>query len=445
LKQHFRPTAGRGRTWSHAIECMLVVCATTLVAGCGLSGQHPASDSARQSATAIPAAVRDSFWRADIRFFATELPTKDSSVFAHVTRPAFTAAVAALESAVPRLTDTQVRLRLARLAAMIGDGHTSIALPGYPQRLPISIFWSDSAPYVTSTIPLYISLLGHPILKVNGHSIKEVTDSIRPYMTYATEGEFRTRAWSLLLAPGALRDLGLTTDTTRIVLEMGIGNLRTQRIVASVATSDYSAAPNGVTQPLYRQRPRDKYWFVYVPETKTVYVKYNECRDPEDFRKMTDSVAALLDTKHPAHVVIDLRNNPGGDSTVIAPLIAALRTRPAINSPTVLYVVIGRATLSSGLAAAVDFRKETHATIIGEPAGERPNEVAEMQTFLLPASQLQVSYPARVLHLMDGNAGLFTPDVSVPPTPESIVSGRDPVMDWILARHAAPGTAPGRG
>ena len=230
-----------------------------------------------------------------------------------------------------------MRLRLAFVsAAMIGDGHTSSSLPAYSQRgSPISVLWTPTrGRRSSSTIPLYISLLGHGILDVDGHPIKEITDSIRPYLTYDTEGEFRTRAWSLLLFPAALRDLGYTSDTTRVTLEMDLGQgMQTQMIVTAVPTADYTAATNGVPQPLYRLRPREKYWFAYVPETKTVFVKYNECRDPGAFHRLTDSVARILDTNHPAHVVIDLRNNPGGDSTVITPLIAALRARPAIDRP----------------------------------------------------------------------------------------------------------------
>jgi hypothetical protein len=55
---------------------------------------------------------------------------------------------------------------------------------------------------------------------------------------------------------------------------------------------------------------------------------------------------------------------------------------------------MGRATFSSGLFAANDFRTRTHATLLGELA----------------------------------------PAVLVPPTAEACIAGRDPVMEWILSR-----------
>jgi hypothetical protein len=40
-------------------------------------------------------------------------------------------------------------------------------------------------------------------------------------------------------------------------------------------------------------------------------------------------------------------------------------------------VIIGGRTFSAAMTNAIDFRKETKAILVGEPAGERPNGYQE--------------------------------------------------------------------
>jgi hypothetical protein len=68
---------------------------------------------------------------------------------------------------------------------------------------------------------------------------------------------------------------------------------------------------------------------------------------------------------------VDLRFNPGGDSSVINPLTGGLKARAALRSK--LYVLIGPGTASSAQDAAIQLRRDLHATLVGEPTREAPN------------------------------------------------------------------------
>jgi hypothetical protein len=59
--------------------------------------------------------------------------------------------------------------------------------------------------------------------------------------------------------------------------------------------------------------------------------------------------------------VIDLRQNGGDFTKVRAQLLPASKQRAALNQKGRLFVLIGRRSLS----AAIDFRKETYATLVG--------------------------------------------------------------------------------
>lgn len=87
-------------------------------------------------------------------------------------------------------------------------------------------------------------------------------------------------------------------------------------------------------------------------------------------------------------------------------------------------------------ATALAITTKTHATIVGEPICERPkNSFGEVKSFRLPYSGLAISYSTKIFSPSPDDPDGFYPDVNVPPTPESIVSGRDPAMEWILSRR----------
>lgn len=380
-------------------------------------------------------AGREADWRADLAFFAKELPARHVNAFKYVTPEAFTKAVADVDAAIPDLTDRQIRWRFMRLTALVRDGHTNAEMPTYSQRLPITAWWANDGPYITGTTPAYVGLAGRRIVGLNGQPIAAVADTIRRYLAHENEMGFRTRAGWILYYPGAQYDVGLSLDSMSATLELEDEDGRRSTVtVPVVARAGFAVVPPQNGDPLYRQRSNEKYWVADLADARALFLKYNQCRDPDAFKLLTDSIARLLGGGT-TRLIIDLRHNSGGDSRVIQPLIDTIRGRPAINQPDALYVIIGRGTFSSGMAAAHDLRTKTRATIVGEPIGERPNTFGELRRFKLPHSGIEVTYSTKYYRLASGEPDAFMPDVHVPLTPGSIVAGRDAVLEWILARR----------
>jgi hypothetical protein len=379
-------------------------------------------------------AARAEWWRADLRYFARELTRRHVDPFKYVTRAVFDSAVAEVDSAITGLSDRQIRWRFMRLTALLRDGHTNGQMPVYPVRLPITTLWTDDGPYITGATAEYRSLVGSRIARLNGRSITAVADTIRAYLAHENEMGFRQRSGWILLYPGAQWDLGLGADSLGATLDLVAPSGRPLSVTLPVVPREgFTASPPPGGEPLYRQRLNEKYWLAYLPESRTVFLKYNQCRDTDDFRALSDSAGKLVDAGA-SRLVVDLRHNSGGNSAVIRPLIQMIRERPALNRKTALFVVIGRGTFSSGMAAAHDLRTQTEATIVGEPIGERPNTFGEMRQLTLPNSGLVVTYSTKFFRLVGGEPEAFFPDSTIPPTPQSIVEGVDPVLEWIARR-----------
>ena len=379
-------------------------------------------------------AARDERWREDLEVFARELPVRHINAFARIPRATFDREVATLDSAIPHLTDSQIRLRFVRLTALLGDGHTNVALPPYDARLPVALLWTEAGPAIVNADSANAQLIGATITAVNGRPIAEVADTLRRYIPHENELGFRISPGALLLRPGALRDMGLGGDSASTQLSITRDGKSWDSRVVAVRAAGF-ALPTPATLPLHRQHPGERYWWTYVPNDRLVYIKYNRCEDTQAFKRLVDSAMAAIDSVKPLRVVVDVRDNSGGDSRVVQPLIEALRARPDVNRKDALFAIMGRATFSSGLFAANDVRTRTHATLVGEPSGERANHYGELGVFRLPNSGLAISYSTKLHKLVEGDGESFAPDVLAPPTADAYIAGRDPAMEWILA-HA---------
>jgi hypothetical protein len=351
-------------------------------------------------------------------------------MFRFTTPAAFSREVARLDSAIPRLSDLQIRLRLVRLTSMVRDEHTSAAaLPQPAVRLPFDVLWMDDGPYIVTTTASLRGLLGSRITAIDGHPIAAIADTLRQYIPHEGEIGFRRQAEHALVFPDVLHWLDLARDTVYVMLDVAQPGRTQARVgIRSLAAGQYAPASRPGGEPAYRQRPGEKYWFTLLPD-QVLFIKYNQCRDGAAFRSMSDSIARMLDTGRVNRVVVDLRDNEGGDDYVIRPLLAALESHPALVDNKRVFAIIGRSTASSGLSAAHDLRSRAHATLVGEPSG--PNRFGNTRSFELPYSRIVVVY-ATTEHQTDaGPAPTLQPDVFVGPTPAAIVAGRDPALDWI--------------
>jgi len=133
-------------------------------------------------------------------------------------------------------------------------------------------------------------------------------------------------------------------------------------------------------------------------------------------------------------VVLDLRYNGGGSSSVLNPFFDAIRARPALNARGHLYTLIGRGTFSSAMMNAIHMKTDTNSILLGEPTGGRPNGYGEVRSFTLPNSGLTIQYSTRFFrNWNEGDPESFPPDVEVIITMDDLLAGRDTVLEAAIA------------
>jgi hypothetical protein len=139
-------------------------------------------------------------WRKDLRELARKLTQNHRSPFHAVSKGDFEKAVASLDRRIPSLADHQVIVEMARLAAMIGDGHTRLSLPlsaeegpVKPQaptpapaekallfhRLPIGVYLFKDGLFVQRTSAEFRHLLGAKVLRVGETPADRALEAVR--------------------------------------------------------------------------------------------------------------------------------------------------------------------------------------------------------------------------------------------------------------------------
>jgi Tetratricopeptide repeat len=211
--------------------------------------------------------------------------------------------------------------------------------------------------------------------------------------------------------------------------------------VLPIDQHDWADLAGGAAQPLWRRQPDRIYWFAYLPEDRTVYVAYRAVASPPhgpSNREFWDSVFASVDHNQAERLVIDVRENTGGNGFLNRHVVQQILRRPRIDRPDALVVIIGRRTFSAAQQLVNDLDWWTQATFVGEPTGQRPSQFGDHEPLVLPHSGITVQI-STVFHQgpdpFDRRA-FVAPAVYTPLTSADYDAGRDPAWEAIATLDA---------
>ena len=391
------------------------------------------------AAQRVPDLSREEKWRGDLQYLFVELPKRHKKLFFKITRERFDREIAGVIESIPKLSDSEIKLALRRLTAMIGDPHTRISY-NVDKTYPLTLYQFSDGVFVTATTDEYKRALGAKLIKIGETDIERAKEAVRPLITFENEWRFKQQFPYYLTDPENLYLLKLLPSANEGDFTFDGGNgdqfavkLRPVSTKAGVKFITPFDSPPGKT-PLYLRNPERNYWYEYLPDSKTLYLQYSRCADmpSEPFNRFAAELLKFMDRNPVERMVIDLRLNGGGNSIIFEALIKALSRRRDVNQTGRLFALIGRGTFSSACLNALKLKRETKAILVGEPTGQRPNFYGEVETTTLPHSKLRVHYSTRYFKMIDGDPPALAPDIQVEPSSSDYASGRDPVLERAL-------------
>lgn len=374
-------------------------------------------------------------WHIDLDALAAGIAEHHRDPFHVVTPAEFDAAVARLHGRIGHISDGDTLVGFDALAAMIGDGHTSIETDGRYRRFPLELFWYGDRLGVVRALTGDARVPGARLLAIDGIDVEEVGRRLQSLIPKG-ENAWYVRACSavritradVLAALGCLTDPAAGRFTFADEDDVPFG--------AEIASLPPGAAPTWPAPPpdapLRLQHPDEPLAYTALPEVDAAYANFRSYRGIE--QTAARLITHLRETT-PARLVLDLRYNHGGDYTLAREhLIYPIWKLATISRRGGLYVLIGRNTFSAAMVTAADFRRETEAVLVGEPTGARPVGYQELGTFDLPRSGLRVHCATRRYRFADSDVPAVFPDHHLDPDWKSERRGIDATLDWCLAR-----------
>lgn len=381
-------------------------------------------------------------WMEDIDYLVENLEKKHKNLYHTISREDFTHEVNLFKENLINLSDIGKYIEIKSIVAKIGDGHTSVFSNIPLNWFPINFQKFDDGVYVISCSAEYEEILGTRIVGINDINFDKVLLDLSELNSYDNEISLNRGALLSARCANFLKYYNIIDDieSTTFEFELSSGefiNINIDSFYHNESSTDWVSIEDkykSIGTILYKKNMNDFYWYEYFSEDNLVYFQYNSCNEDEHkpIKEYISELLSFCDKNLVDKFVFDIRNNGGGNSSIIEPLINELASNEKINQFGNLYVVIGENTFSSAILNAIKLRQETNAILIGKPTGGKPNHYGEVRTFTLPNSGIMVSYSTKYFQLSDVEEDSIYPDIEIKYMFDDFVSGIDPVMREIF-------------
>ena len=390
-------------------------------------------------------------WQQDLDYLVQELEARHADLYHSISKEAFSDSVKKLETKLKNLNQDEFIVELARLTALIKDGHTGVFLPWAKglnfQRLPLQ-FYHDSAGYfIIATSPEYNQLIGARLEKIGNTPVQEVANKIKTLLPRDNEYVLSSFAGTYMQLYELLITLSyIKNDSKGVPLTLIDREGHQQKVeISPVDQSDpteWQYISDTAKLPLYLRYRNNQYWFEYIPKQNSVFLQFNSAdigsgKQEEAFAAFADSLVSFIEGNNVQKLIIDLRWNSGGSFTRTRYLLWGVIRSEKINQRGKLFTIIGPGTFSAATALATELDMHTKTLFVGDPTGGSPNAFGDLGRITLPNSGIEVWYSRWEMHqsLRSDHRPAIFPDLKAPITQKNYLNNHDPALEAIFSHQ----------
>lgn len=368
---------------------------------------------AQEISTAVVDKTEAEKWRADLHFMAEQMPKYHKNLFHTMTREQFTAAIEDLDRRIPGLARHQIIVKMARIVALVGDGHTNVAPTRDPKigfhTLPVKLYYFDDGLFVRAATKEHADLVGASVVQIGNVPVAKAYDSVKQLIGRDNEMDLKFFAPFLMTMPEVLHALNLIStpnEATFVFQKNGqqqtvkLDNAGPVQLMPPDTDLSWAPQPGWVDArdsakqagPLWLKDPQNKFWLQDLPDKRAVYIQLNQIgnKDDETMESFSKRILALVDSKPVDRLVLDLRLNRGGNGEFNRPILRALIKANKIDEKGKLFVLVGRSTWSAAQFLVNNLEDYTEAIFVGEPTGGKRNSYGDSRRIILPNSGITV-------------------------------------------------------
>ena len=384
-------------------------------------------------------------WKEDIDYVNKKIQKQFAS-FDPSIKTKFADRAMALQAEISQLSNPEITIRMGQLLASLRDGHTELNIlqsKAGLDRLPLFVRYFDNGLYITEAHEDYKDLIGMKVNRIGNLEVDNSVERLKKVMTYDNDYEILHAGGGFLALPDVLKFLGAVESTSEVTLMLTDAlEKNVQRSIPSMSQTEYNNGPwtsfyelNGLNPQLRDKNDSRNYWYEYLKDQRTMYFCLNRLNNEKGQSSIKKTVSKLfkeIDQIKPEKLVIDIRNNTGGNYNLSRPLVEAIKDRSWLNQDGKLYVLNGRKTFSAAMVASIFLKRETEAILVGEPSRGHPNKCDNNEYMTLPNSGLSIEYTTKVeKHWPElGDATYVPVDVEIATHFSDYRIGRDAAMEY---------------
>lgn len=374
----------------------------------------------------------------DIRYLQAELPKKHPNLFFNISEEKFNAKIEEVIENSGEMNKEEQQIALEQILSLAGDAHTnSETTDGSMYPLDFTII--DEEIYIINANEKYQDMLFSKVLSIDGVDSDTILQRLETIIPHENQYWVAARVPRKLRFPSYLFGLSIVKEKASATFTVEKDGIVRSVVVKPTFYIAIKFVNTQSSRNLLDQYDRN-YVFDYYPEEKTLLFSYNSCMEmSEPFEDFNKKMFQCMEENDVNRIILDVRNNVGGNSEVLNPFTEKLPTFIEQHPDTKVFILVGRRTFSGGMFAIFRTKDAVpDAIIVGENTGGALSIYAEIDYLDLPCSEVPVSCSTKYYRFSEifayQNKGVDTcePDVQIGVTIEDFIEGKDPVLDYAL-------------
>lgn len=379
-------------------------------------------------------------WSKDIEYFHSQLEQNHINLYHAISKTDFESELSNLNTSLPDYNKYQVMVEMMRITRLIGDGHTNFGYWGHDySRFPIYFKLFGDELRVIKTTPEYSNLIGKKLTSIDGTEVKNLIKIISPVV----QGVDNIHSFTHFLpntinVAEVLFGLKITKQLNSANFEFTDEDGDNQSLVLNSISHDnlkdlalevLHERPVNLGYPL---ESTDGIWLSADDQTNTAYIKFNSYPGYLKMALFAYKVKEQLIGHQVKNLIIDLRENDGGnffEGLVLAQMLVVVDN---LDWEDGIYVLIGKQTFSAGVSNAAQFKQILNAKLVGEPTGGNPYGYQDGDSFVLPNSNWPVQYSKRFFKMQDHQTEGLLPDIKIETKWSDYKQSLDKQLEWVL-------------
>lgn len=382
-----------------------------------------------------------SAWREDIDYLKQALEQRHIHLYHRIDAEYFATELSRIKQQLPALNEAGLMIELMRAIKQVGDGHTQFSYwGGKYHSYPLHLQMFDEELRVIGIAQDYQHLLAAKLYAIEDIPI----DQLRTLLTPVLQGvenihSERQRFTETITVAEVLHGLAITKNSTQAKFTFELPNGEMQSVTFNSITPDQfqkqpMASINMITPSGFVQHKAsiDGVELFLNSTDHIAYIDFHQYPQYPTMEKFSEALIEILRNANTHNVIIDLRNNSGGDFFVGLHLAWALIMIDNLHWRDGIYVLTGRKTFSAAMSNAVQYRQLLNATLVGEPTGANPVGYQDADSFSLPNSGWKVLYSKRLYRFQESADQGVQPDINIPLEWNNYRKGKDNQLAWVL-------------